>query len=133
MLVKDENKFCYIVNDKISEPKDSLKEAIQDYLEEAKENGYSLDSIELSNPYFFVPELSGRRIVDNLIYTFPDIMFDNTDKHVSRCYIPPMDAKHIEELDKELSKAYCDWEKRHGYENKSFQIFIEDIKIYPIK
>ena len=38
MLVKDKNKFCYIVNNKTSEPKDSLKEAIQDYLEEAKEN-----------------------------------------------------------------------------------------------
>ena len=132
MLEKDENKFCYIVNNEISDPKDSLKEAIQDYLEEAKKNGYSLDSVKISNPYFFVPELSGRRTVDNLIYTFPDIMFDNTDKHVARCYIPPIDAKHLEKLDKELSKVYCDWEKRHGYDNKSFEIFTEDIKIYYI-
>jgi uncharacterized protein (UPF0335 family) len=133
MLVKDENKFCYIVNNKISEPKDSLKEAIQDYLEEAKENGYSLDSIELSNPYFFVPELSGRRIVDNLIYDFPNIMFNAYDKCITRRYIPHMEPKHIEELSKELSKIYYDWEKRHGYDNKSYIVFTEDIKIYPIR
>mgnify|MGYP000945972575 CR=1 FL=1 len=58
MLVKDENKFCYIVNNKISEPKDSLKEAIQDYLEEAKENGYSLDSVGIVNPLFLIYEES---------------------------------------------------------------------------
>lgn len=36
MLVKDENKFCYIVNDEVSKPKDSLEEAIQEYIDEAK-------------------------------------------------------------------------------------------------
>lgn len=36
MLVKDESKFCYIVNGNASFPKNSLKEAIQDYLDEAK-------------------------------------------------------------------------------------------------
>ena len=132
MLVKDENKFCYIVNNKISEPKDSLKEAIQDYLEEAKENGYSLDSIELSNPYFFVPELSGRRIVDNLIYDFPNIMFNAYDKCITRRYIPHMEPKHIEELSKELSKVYNDWEKRHGYNNKSHVVFTDEAKTYYI-
>ena len=133
MLVKDENKFCYIVNNKTSEPKDSLKEAIQDYLEEAKENGYSLDSVEIANPYFFVPELSGSRIVDNLIYDFPNIMFNAYDKCITRRYIPHMEPKHIEELSKELSKIYYDWEKRYGYDNKAHIVFTEDIKIYPIK
>ena len=132
MLVKDENKFCYIVNNKTSEPKDSLKEAIQDYLEEAKENGYSLDSVEIANPYFFVPELSGRRSVDNLIYDFPNIMFNAYDKCITRRYIPHMEPKHIEELSKELSKIYYDWEKRHGYDNKAHIVFTEDIKIYYI-
>ena len=132
MLVKDKNKFCYIVNNKTSEPKDSLKEAIQDYLEEAKENGYSLDSVEIANPYFFGPELSVRRIVDNLIYDFPNIMFNAYDKCITRRYIPHMEPKHIEELSKELSKIYYDWEKRHGYDNKAHIVFTEDIKIYYI-
>ena len=132
MLVKDENKFCYIVNNKTSEPKDSLKEAIQDYLEEAKENGYSLDSVEIANPYFFVPDLSGRRIVDNLIYAFPNIMFNAYDKCITRRYIPHMEPKHIEELSKELSKVYYDWEKRHGYDNKSYIVFTDEAETYYI-
>lgn len=133
MLKRDENKFCWYSNGKVGLPKDSIEEAIQDYLEEAKENGYSLDSIGLSNPYFFVPELSGRRIVDNLIYDFPNIMFNAYDKCITRRYIPHMEPQHIEELSKELSKIYYDWEKRHGYDNKSYIVFTEDIKIYPIR
>jgi len=132
MLKRDENKFCWYIDGRVGLPKDSIEEAIQDYLEEAKKNGYSLDSIELSNPYFFVPELSGRRIVDNLIYTFPDIMFDNTEQHVARCYIPPMDSKHIEELGKELSKVYNDWEKRHGYDKQSYIVFTDEAETYYI-
>ena len=132
MLVKDENKFCYIVNDEVSKPKDSLEEAIQEYIDEAKKNNYSLDSVEINNPHFVVPELSGSCTVENLLYTFPDIMFDNTEQHVARCYIPPMDSKHIEELGKELSKVYNDWEKRYGYDNKSYIVFIEETKIYSI-
>ena len=52
MLVKDENKFSYIVNDEVSKPKDSLEEAIQEYIDEAKKNNYSLDSVEINNPHF---------------------------------------------------------------------------------
>ena len=44
-----------------------------------------------------------------------------------------MEPKHIEELSKELSKIYYDWEKRHGYDNKAHIVFTEDIKIYPIR
>lgn len=133
MLKRDENKFCWYIDGRVGLPKDSIEEAIQDYLEEAKENGYSLDSVEIANPYFFVPELSGRRIVDNLIYDFPNIMFNAYDKCITRRYIPHMEPKHIEELSKELSKIYYDWEKRHGYDNKAHIVFTEDIKIYPIR
>lgn len=132
MLKRDENKFCWYIDGRVGLPKDSIEEAIQDYLEEAKENGYSLDSVEIANPYFFVPELSGRRIVDNLIYDFPNIMFNAYDKCITRRYIPHMEPKHIEELSKELSKIYYDWEKRHGYDNKAHIVFTEDIKIYYI-
>ena len=132
MLVKDENRFCYIINDIVSEPKNSIKEAIQDYLNEAKKENYSLEMVKIANPYFFVPELSGRRTVDNLIYDFPNIMFNAYDKCITRRYIPHMEPKHIEELSKELSKVYYDWEKRHGYDNKSCIVFIDEAKIYYI-
>ena len=132
MLVKDENRFCYIINDIVSEPKNSIKEAIQDYLNEAKKENYSLEMVKIANPYFFVPELSGRRTVDNLIYDFPNIMFNAYDKCITRPYIPHMEPKHIEELSKELSKVYYDWEKRHGYDNQSYIVFTDEAETYYI-
>ena len=76
MLVKDKNRFCYIINDIASDPKNSIKEVIQDYLDEAKKENYSLEMVKIVSPYIFVPELRGEDIIDNLIYTFPNIMFN---------------------------------------------------------
>ena len=132
MLVKDKNRFCYIMNDIASDPKNSIKEVIQDYLKEAKKENYSLEMVKIANPYFFVPELSGRRTVDNLIYGFPNIMFNAYDKCITRRYIPHMEPKHIEELSKALSKVYYDWEKRYGYENKSYIVFTDEAETYYI-
>ena len=132
MLVKDENRFCYIINDIVSEPKNSIKKAIQDYLNEAKKENYSLEMVKIANPYFFVPELSGRRTVDNLIYGFPNIMFNAYDKCITRRYIPHMEPNHIEELSKELSIVYNDWEKCHGYDNKSYIVFTDEAETYYI-
>lgn len=100
MLVKDKNRFCYIINDIASDPKNSIKEVIQDYLNEAKKENYSLEMVKIASPYIFVPELSGEDIIDNLIYTFPNIMFNAYDKCITRRYIPHMEPKHIEELSK---------------------------------
>ena len=132
MLVKDKNRFCYIINDISSDPKNSIKEVIQDYLEEAKKENYSLEMVKIASPYIFVPELSGEDIIDNLIYHFPNIMFKAYDKCITRRYIPHMDSKHIEELSKELSKVYYDWEKRHGYDNKSYIVFTDEAETYYI-
>ena len=43
-----------------------------------------------------------------------------------------MEPKHIEELSKELSKVYYDWEKRHGYDNKSYIVFTDEAETYYI-
>lgn len=132
MLVKDKNRFCYIINDISSDPKNSIKEVIQDYLNEAKKEKYSLEMVKIASPYIFVPELSGEDIIDNLIYHFPNIMFNAYDKCIPRRYIPHMDPKHIEELSKELSKVYYNWEKRHGYDNKSYIVFTDEAETYYI-
>ena len=132
MLKRDENKFCWYSNGKVGLPKDSIEEAIQDYLNEAKKENYSLEMVKIASPYIFVPELSGEDIIDNLIYHFPNIMFNAYDKCITRRYIPHMDPKHIEELSKELSKVYYDWEKRHGYDNKSYIVFTDEAETYYI-
>ena len=53
MLVKDKNRFCYIINDISSDPKNSIKEVIQDYLNEAKKENYSLEMVKIASPYIY--------------------------------------------------------------------------------
>ena len=129
MLKRDENKFCYIVNNKTSEPKDSLKEAIQDYLEEAKENGYSLDSVGIVNPLFLIHELSAKRAIEDVInFSLPRFMYDISSDYIAQDQLCIIKEVHIEELANELSKVYNDWEKRYGYNNQSYLIFTDEVK-----
>ena len=77
MLKRDENKFCWYSNGKVGLPKDSIEEAIQDYLEEAKENGYSLDSVGIVNPLFLIHELSAKRAIEDVInFSLPSFMYE---------------------------------------------------------
>lgn len=130
MLVKDESKFCYIVNGNASFPKNSLKEAIQDYLDEAKKNNYSLDCVDIVNPYIFIPEISGKDIIYKFINNVPELMFNSIDENIGQCYLPYIPSEHLDELGKEVSKVFSDWEKRHGYDNQSYIIINTEAKTY---
>ena len=133
MLKRDENKFCWYIDGRVGLPKDSIEEAIQDYLEEAKENGYSLDSIGIVNPLFLVHELSGRHAMDEVImYNLPQVMYDISSDYMRQFDWNQIKEVHIEELGKELSKVYNDWEKRHGYDKQSYLIFTDEVKNYYI-
>ena len=132
MLVKDKNRFCYIVNGIAGDLKNSLKEAIQDYLYVAKKNNYSLDCVDIVNPYIFIPEISGEDIIYKFINTVPELMFNSIDENIGRCYLPYIPSEHLDELGKEVSKVFSDWEKRHGYDNKSYIVINTEAKTYYI-
>lgn len=133
MLKRDENKFCWYSNGKVGLPKDSIEEAIQDYLEEAKENGYSLDSVGIVNPLFLIHELSAKRAIEDVInFSLPRFMYDISSDYIAQDQLCIIKEVHIEELANELSKVYNYWEKRYGYNNQSYLIFTDEVKNYYI-
>ena len=133
MLKRDETKFCWYIDGRVGLPKDSIEEAIQDYLEEAKKNGYSLDRVGIVNPLFLIHELSGKQaIFDVICFSLPRSMYDISSDYIAQDQLCIIKEVHIEELAKELSKVYNDWEKRYGYNNQSYLIFTDEVKNYYI-
>ena len=133
MLVKDKNRFCYIINDISSDPKNSIKEAIQDYLNEAKKENYSLDSVGIVNPLFLIHELSAKQAIFDVInFSLPQFMYDISSDYIAQDQLCIIKEVHIEELGKELSRVYNDWEKRHGYDKQSYIVFTDEAETYYI-
>ena len=128
MLVKDETKYCWCVDEEIGDPQKSIKDAIADYVDNEYNYG-DFDSlsreellqttIEIGHPYKYVPEIDGERVIDY-------ICDYDVEEEIVECLEPYMwklsraKREHVEELGDELTKVYREWEKRHGYENRIF-------------
>ena len=120
MLVKDESKFCWCFDGIVGLPKNSIKEAIE-------------DSVDIANPLFLIHELSGKRAIYDVIdYSLPQYMYACSEDYITQPDLCRIKDVHIEELSKELSKVYNDWEKRHGYDNQSYIVFTDEAKTYYI-
>ena len=80
--------------------------------------------------YIFIPEISGEDIIYKFINNVPELMFNSIDENIGRCYLPYIPSEHLDELGKEVSKVFSDWEKRHGYDNKSYIVINTEAKTY---
>ena len=139
MLVKDETKYCWCEDEVAGEPKDSIKDAIEDYLEYQKDlfgiydsdHGYlgecDIEEVRIGNPYYYVPEVDGERAIWNVL----DYDLDDEIAEYSDNYMKDVKNEHMDELSEELTKAFQAWEKRHGYENKSW--VVQETKTYRIE
>ena len=133
MLKRDENKFCWYSNGRVGLPKDSIEDAIQDYLDDIKDKNFTSDTIGIVNPLFLVHELSGWQAVYDVIdFSLPQFMYEISSDYIAQAQLRIIKDVHIEELSKELSKVYNDWEKRHGYDNKSYIVFTDEAETYYI-
>ena len=133
MLVKDERKFCWCFDGIVGLPKNSIKEAIQDYLNIVKDKNCNLDSVNIANPLFLVHELSGwQAIYDVIDFSLPQFMYANSSDYIAQAQLRIIKEVHIEELGKELSRVYNDWEKRHGYDKQSYIVFTDEAETYYI-
>ena len=133
MLVKDERKFCWCFDGLVGLPKNSIKEAIQDYLNNVKDKNCNLDSVNIANPLFLVPELSGwQAIYDVIDFSLPQFIYANSSDYIAQAQLRIIKEVHIEELGKELSRVYNDWEKRHGYDKQSYIVFTDEAETYYI-
>lgn len=120
MLVKDETKYCWCLDDEIGTPQPSIESAIDEYIEDHEGfdyecNRYSVniftDEVEIGHPYYYVPEVDGERV----IY---DILDNDLPEEFAECdfqYFKKVKKEHLCELSKELTDVFRKWEKIHGY------------------
>ena len=127
MLVKDETKYCWCEDENIGEPQESIKVAIEDYVDNEYDYGDfgSLSreellktTIEVGHPYYYVPEVDGERVIWNVV----DYDLDDELDECSEDYMHNVKKEHIDELSEELTKVFQAWEKKHGYENTSWVV-----------
>lgn len=127
MLVKDETKYCWVYDEYAGEPQDSIEMAIADYVN--NEYGYGnfgrlsreellQTTIEVGHPYQYIPEVDGERVIWNVC----DYNLDDEIAKWSDDYMKDVKNEHINELSKELTKAFQEWEKRYGYENTAYVV-----------
>lgn len=125
MLVEDKTKYCWV--EIAGEPQGSIKDAIADYVDN-KYNYGDFDAlsreellqttIEIGHPYRYVPEIDGERVIWNVL----DYDLDDEIEEWSGDYMKDVKNEHMDELSEELTKVFQAWEKRHGYENKSWVV-----------
>lgn len=127
MLVKDETKYCWVDDEVAGEPQDSIEMAIADYVDNEYDYGDfgSLSreellqtTIEVGHPYRYIPEIDGERAIWNVL----DYDLDDEIEEWSDNYMKGVKNEHIDELSKELTKVFQEWEKSHGYENTSWVV-----------
>lgn len=135
VLVKDETKYCWVLDEIAGEPQDSIEMAIADYVDNEYNYGDfgSLSreellqtTIEIGHPYRYVPEIDGEQVV----WRVADDWIDDEIIEYSDNYMRDVKKEHIDELSKELTKVFQAWEKRHKYENTAY--VVQETKTYKV-
>lgn len=136
VLVKDETKYCWVLNEVAGEPQDSIEMAIADYVDNEYDYGdfdalsreeLLQTTIEIGHPYRYVPEVDGERVIWNVL----DYNLDEEIVEWSDDYMKNVKNEHMDELSEELTKVFQAWEKRHMYENTSW--VVQETKTYRIE
>nr|DAU10735.1 MAG TPA: Heterocyst differentiation control protein [Caudoviricetes sp.] len=124
MLVEDKTKYFWVDNGGASEPQDSIKDAIADYLEYISYFGdvardRDIEWVRVGHPWYYVPKIDGERVLWNLI----EYDMDDEIKEWSDDYLNDVKKEHIDELSEELTKVFRAWEKKYGFENNALVVF----------
>lgn len=86
-----------------------------------------VEVVRVGHPYYYVPEVDGERAIWNVL----DYNLDDEIAEYSDDYMKDVKNEHMDELSEELTKVFQAWEKRHGYENKSW--VVQETKTYRIE
>ena len=116
MLVKDETKYCWVLDEYVGEPQDSIEDAIKDFAETYPAD--ELPKLRVGNPYYYIPTVDAEHVIEDVI----DYDLDDEIAEWSEDYLLDVKQEHIDELQKELTAVFRTWEKRHGYENTSYVV-----------
>ena len=120
MLVKNENEWCWCLGEHVGYPQKSIEDAVKEFKEFNEVYQYvEPKSVRVGNPYYYIPTVDADRVIEDVI----EYDLDDEIAEWSEDYLSDVKQEHIDELQKELTEVFCEWEKRHGYGNTSLVVF----------
>lgn len=143
MLEQDKNQYCWCFDGDAGDPQGSIEEAINDFLNhyehycwdekndvEYLEQDVLDDYVEIGNPYYYVPEIDGERV----IY---DLLDNDLPEEFAECdfeYFKKVKKKHLCELSKGMTEVFRKWEKSHkyGYKYEYRAYLVKETELYRI-
>lgn len=119
MLVKNENEWCWCLGEHVGYPQKSIEDAVKEFKEFNEVYQYvEPKSVRVGNPYYYIPTVDADRVIEDVI----EYDLDDEIAEWSEDYLSDVKQEHVDELQKELTEVFCEWEKRHGYGNTSFVV-----------
>lgn len=119
MLVKNDKEWCWCLCEHVGYPQKSIEDAVKEFKEFNEVYQYvEPKSVRVGNPYYYIPTVDADRVIEDVI----EYDLDDEIAEWSEDYLSDVKQEHIDELQKELTEVFCEWEKRHGYNNTSFVV-----------
>lgn len=116
MLVKNENEWCWVIDGYIGYPEKSIEDCVNDFAKTYPAE--EVPMIRVGNPYYYVPTVNAERVIEEVV----NGDLDDEIEEWSEDYLLDVKKEHMQELEKELTKVFREWEIRHGYDNREFVI-----------
>ena len=117
MLVKNENEWVWCFGDDVGYPQKSIHDALEEFVETYPAE--ELSTVRVGNPYYYIPTVDAERVIE----VVADYDLDDEIEEYSEDYLLSVKQEHIDELQKQLTTVFREWEKRNGYNNTSFVVF----------
>lgn len=119
MLVKNDKEWCWCLGEHVGYPQKSIEDAVKEFNEFNEKYPYvEPQLVRVGNPYYYVPTVDADRVIEHIV----EYDLDDEIAEFSEDYLFEVKQEHIDELQKELTEVFRNWEKRHGYNNTSFVV-----------
>lgn len=116
MLVKNDKEWCWCLGEHVGYPQKSIEDAVKDFADTYPAE--EVPMIRVGNPYYYIPTVDAERVIEDVA----EYDLDDEIAEWSEDYLLNVKQEHIDELQKELTAVFRDWEKRNGYGNTSFVV-----------
>lgn len=117
MLVKNDKEWCWCFGEHVGYPQKSIEDTVCDFSKTYPD--IEVPKVRVGNPYYYVPTVDAERVISDII----EYDLDDEIAEYSENYLLHVELKHIDVLQEVLTKAFREWEEKHGYKNTSFVIF----------
>lgn len=116
MLVKNDKEWCWCLGEYVGYPQKSIEDAVKDFADTYPTE--EVPMIRVGNPYYYIPTVDAEHVIEDVA----EYDLDDEIAEWSEDYLLNVKQEHIDELQKELTAVFREWEKRNGYGNTSFVV-----------